>query len=308
MRPKRGPSAPALTACATLACDCPLAQGSPALLRKARLRKAPRHAGECGAIFYESGTLVKSQKDEIFKTTGVSVSIRVRDQWEGQRGLTLSGPASTVEKAREMADKYIRGSAGGPKHLKRSQTPMQRPRGRSTPSAPIGWWNHRATTVSLARPTARGQTKNARGRARANADMVPLLRLAQLRAMMIGGSGTRPLRALGTTGASRANGNITRPPHRRGKRNRVGKCGKRKRLGKRSCNGASRNWLGRAHRRAAGNKTIIRRRRGNMNRGHRRRESDMRRIATHEKKRRINCRMTERGGGNRMMKQRRMNT
>ena len=65
-----------------------------------------------GPYFYESGTLLKHQRDEIFDKTGCSAGIRGREQWGRKRGLTLSGPSSGIQQAYNMADEFIRASQG----------------------------------------------------------------------------------------------------------------------------------------------------------------------------------------------------
>ena len=68
-----------------------------------------------GPFFYESGTLNKPQRDEIYEKTGCSAAIRVRNTWQGRRGLTIAGPPAQMEQARAMADEFIRASVDGAK-------------------------------------------------------------------------------------------------------------------------------------------------------------------------------------------------
>ena len=73
---------------------------------------------KAGPRWYKSCTLTKPERDDIYKKTGVSASIRARPQWQGMRGLTLTGPSKKIDEAFRMADKIIRETAGGPKGLK----------------------------------------------------------------------------------------------------------------------------------------------------------------------------------------------
>lgn len=61
-----------------------------------------------------TGTVTSEQRNAIWHSTGVSVSVRWRQQW-GARCLSLSGPAEKLSEAKRMADEAIRanGSEGG---------------------------------------------------------------------------------------------------------------------------------------------------------------------------------------------------
>lgn len=61
-----------------------------------------------------SGTVTSEQRNAIWHATGVSVSVRWRQQW-GARCLSLSGPADQLGEAKRLADEAIRanGTEGG---------------------------------------------------------------------------------------------------------------------------------------------------------------------------------------------------
>ena len=69
---------------------------------------------KAGPYFFEKGTLTKKNKDEIFRATKVVANIRARKQWQMKRGLTLSGPTSTIEEAKTMAEEFIHASIDAP--------------------------------------------------------------------------------------------------------------------------------------------------------------------------------------------------
>ena len=69
---------------------------------------------KAGPYFFEKGTLTKKNKDVIYKETKVVANIRPRKQWNWKRGLTLSGPATTIEKAKTMAEEFIHASIDAP--------------------------------------------------------------------------------------------------------------------------------------------------------------------------------------------------
>ena len=73
---------------------------------------------KAGPRWYKSGTLTKPERDDIYKKTGVSASIRARPQWHGMRGLTLTGPSKKIDEAFWMAHQIMRDTAGGPKGFK----------------------------------------------------------------------------------------------------------------------------------------------------------------------------------------------
>jgi len=103
--------------CERLAFASPPARGL-AFAAKARLAERLAFAtmeGHAGPFFHDKGTLCAADRDAIFKATGVSAAIRERARWEGKRGLTLTGPVSRLEEAKEMADKIIRDTAGSEK-------------------------------------------------------------------------------------------------------------------------------------------------------------------------------------------------
>lgn len=60
------------------------------------------------------GTLTAEQRNNIWYHTGVSASVRYRQQWSA-RCLSLAGPAEKLSEAKRMADEYIRanGTEGG---------------------------------------------------------------------------------------------------------------------------------------------------------------------------------------------------
>ena len=62
----------------------------------------------------KGGTLTAEDRQKILQATGVSASVRWRQQWQ-QRCLSLSGPASGLEEAKEMAYRAIEanGTEGG---------------------------------------------------------------------------------------------------------------------------------------------------------------------------------------------------
>ena len=69
-----------------------------------------------GPFFYErgAGTLYAKDTDEIFDATGCKCGMRERGNYNGKRGLTISGPASNVSIAKEMAEKTIQQNQSGP--------------------------------------------------------------------------------------------------------------------------------------------------------------------------------------------------
>jgi len=69
-----------------------------------------------GPFFYErgEGTLYAKDTDEIFDATRCKCSMRERGSYNGKRALTISGPASKVSKAKEMAEKAIQQNQSGP--------------------------------------------------------------------------------------------------------------------------------------------------------------------------------------------------
>jgi len=69
-----------------------------------------------GPFFYErgEGTLYAEDTDEIFDATRCKCSMRERGSYNGKRALTISGPASKVSKAKEMAEKAIQQNQSGP--------------------------------------------------------------------------------------------------------------------------------------------------------------------------------------------------
>ena len=69
---------------------------------------------KAGPYFFEKGTLTKKNKDVIYKKTKVIANIRPRKQWQWKRGLTLSGPTTTVEEAKTMAEEFIHASIDAP--------------------------------------------------------------------------------------------------------------------------------------------------------------------------------------------------
>ena len=62
----------------------------------------------------KGGTLTAEDRQKILQATGVSASVRWRQQWQ-QKCLSLSGPASGLEEAKEMAYRAIEanGTEGG---------------------------------------------------------------------------------------------------------------------------------------------------------------------------------------------------
>ena len=64
-----------------------------------------------GPFFYEVGTLTAADKDAIYDATKVNTNIRDRKQWGWKRGLTLCGPASGIDQAKQMAVSFIQKSA-----------------------------------------------------------------------------------------------------------------------------------------------------------------------------------------------------
>ena len=94
--------------------------------RKARLLPAKGSPSPCerlafaamevkaGPYFFEKGTLTKKNKDVIYKKTKVIANIRPRKQWQNKRGLTSSGPPSTIEEATKMAVEFIHASIDAP--------------------------------------------------------------------------------------------------------------------------------------------------------------------------------------------------
>lgn len=60
------------------------------------------------------GTITAEQRNTIWYHTGVSASVRYRQQWQA-RCLSLAGPAEKLSEAKRMADEYIRanGTEGG---------------------------------------------------------------------------------------------------------------------------------------------------------------------------------------------------
>ena len=62
----------------------------------------------------DGGTLTAQDRDDIYRRTGVSCSVRYRPQWQ-ERCLSLSGPSAWLSEARRLADERIaaNGREGG---------------------------------------------------------------------------------------------------------------------------------------------------------------------------------------------------
>ena len=87
------------------------AKGSPSPCERLAFAAMEVHAGP---YFFDKGTLTKKDKDEIFRATKLVANIRPRKQWQWKRGLTLSGPTTTIEEAKTMAEEFIHASIDAP--------------------------------------------------------------------------------------------------------------------------------------------------------------------------------------------------
>ena len=87
------------------------AKGSPSPCERLAFAAMEVHAGP---YFFDKGTLTKKDKDRIFRATKVVANIRARKQWQMKRGLTLSGPTTTIEEATKMAEEFIHASIDAP--------------------------------------------------------------------------------------------------------------------------------------------------------------------------------------------------
>ena len=70
-----------------------------------------------GPYFYErgAGTLYAADTDAIFEETGCKCSIRERANYNGKRGLTISGPASKTGVAKSLAEEAIKKNQTNPR-------------------------------------------------------------------------------------------------------------------------------------------------------------------------------------------------
>ena len=101
-----------------------------------------------GPYFYNHGTLYAADKDEIFAKTGVVANIRERKQWDGQRGLTLCGPADKLAVAANLAHEMIMKSVQDdpPTQVRQERLAAAKKSKDSSDTAEGGWVKHGASS------------------------------------------------------------------------------------------------------------------------------------------------------------------